>query len=281
MGLLSWLFPAKPANAVKPTTQPESSGLSRMDPTRPVARGDRPTPVAAESNAQPANRKAERIARRELLYGVVRESMVRAGMLSASYKFKVLSLDPRGRQFLIMVDLAREFADETVKLAEIEALIAQSAKARHDIVVTAVYWRLNEHVAVGAPAVRPQVRHSGPMPLHPAEGPTSEPSPLLDSQPGHLMPEATVRRAGKPATAEEPLREDEVSAFKRALAAGLTKPPTSAATAAAVASAAGPAKPAPKQPQSYTLLTGYEDTEMPDPDYRMPDIGSTQYGDLR
>jgi hypothetical protein len=44
--------------------------------------------------------------RREMLYAVVREAMVRAGVLSSTYKFKVLSLDPRGRQFMVMVDLA-------------------------------------------------------------------------------------------------------------------------------------------------------------------------------
>ena len=60
------------------------------------------------------------MARRELLYGVVREAMVRAGVLSSSYKFKVLSLDARGRQFLVMVDLSHGAGGETGRLAEIE-----------------------------------------------------------------------------------------------------------------------------------------------------------------
>src|SRR5687767_10939492 len=98
MSLFSWIFPApKPAKAVA-----ESSGLSRMEPTRPVVR--RSANEAAANNAQPANRKSERMARRELLYTVVRESMTKAGVLSSGYKFKVLSLDARGRQFLVMVD---------------------------------------------------------------------------------------------------------------------------------------------------------------------------------
>ena len=33
-------------------------------------------------------------------------------------------------------------------------------------------------------------------------------------------------------------------------------------------------------PQSYTLLTGFEDTEMPDSDTRAPALSGTQYGDL-
>ena len=94
-------------------------------------------------------RKAERLKRREELYGVVRDAMTRAGILSASYKFKVLSLDPRGGQYLVMMDLANQAAGDTGRLAEIEALIAQNAKIRHEILVTAVYWRVNEYVATG------------------------------------------------------------------------------------------------------------------------------------
>jgi hypothetical protein len=141
MSLFSWLFPDRRADA-----QAESSGLSRMDSTRPVGKGSGAKEESA-GNAQPANRKSERMARREVLYAVVREAMMRAGVLSASYKFKVLSLDARGRQFLVMVDLARDTGGETERLAEIEAAIAQTAKSRYDIVVSAVYWRTNEHVA--------------------------------------------------------------------------------------------------------------------------------------
>ncbi len=75
--------------------------------------------------------------------------MIKAGVLSSTYKFKVLSLDSRGRQYLIMMDLARQYVGETARLAEIEGLIAQHAKTRHDILVTAVYWRINEHVTAG------------------------------------------------------------------------------------------------------------------------------------
>ena len=150
MSLLSWFMrksaPAKPRAA-------DASGLLNADATVPLmpGRDGRPllTPSAPPEHA--ANRVNERMERRELLYIVVRDAMVRAGVLSASYKFKVLSLDQRGRQFLIMMDLAREYGGETVRLSEIEALIAQTAKTRYDIAVTAVYWRINDHVAVGLP----------------------------------------------------------------------------------------------------------------------------------
>ena len=95
--------------------------------------------------------------RRELLYAVVRESMTRAGLLSSSYKFKVLSLDSRGRQYLIMMDMARPNISDAQRLSDIEIHIAKVAKSRHDILVTAVYWRVNEHVTAGLARSVPSV----------------------------------------------------------------------------------------------------------------------------
>ena len=81
----------------------------------------------------------------------------------------------------------------------------------------------------------------------------------------------------------EAIQADEVAAFKRALAAGVANP--AAAAAAAVGIAHGASARAfdgsgVHGPQSYTLLTGFEDTEMPDPEHRMPVLSGTQYGDL-
>jgi hypothetical protein len=268
MSLFSWMFPTKkPAKALA-----ESSGLSRMEPTRPVPRRNHPAGHDnTANNAQPANRKGERMARRELLYTVVREAMMRAGVLSASYKFKVLSLDGRGRQFLVMIDLARDHGAETSRLAEIEALIAQGAKSRHDIVVTAVYWRLNEHVAVGDPGSRPQ--HAAAQ---------------LDSQPAALESSpAPLASAPQPVSRSryEPIQADEVAAFKAALAAGANDPAAAAAAAVGVQHGHGHGASArtfdgsnKHGPQSYTLLTGFEDTELPDS--RAPALSGTQYGDL-
>jgi hypothetical protein len=265
MTLFSWLSPKK-----KPVPLPESSGLSRMDSTKPYAArqgGD-----GAAPNGQPANRKNERMARRELLYGVVRESMTRAGVLSSSYKFKVLSLDARGRQFLVMVDLASQFGGETNRLAEIEAMVAQNAKTRFDILVTAVYWRLNEHVAVGHVASQPaRSATSRPAPLESGPGPLA-PEPV--SRPAPLQP---VMAASQPSTRFEPLHPDEVNAFKRALASGQTGAEAVAGSAAA-RTFEGAAK---HGPQSYTLLTGFEDTEMPDAENPPGTLSTTQYGDLR
>lgn len=303
MSLFSWLMPKKSAKAPPP---PSSSGLSRIDSTKPY-NGPKQGPGAP--NAQPANRKNERMARRELLYGVVRESMVRAGVLSSSYKFKVLSLDARGRQFLVMVDLSHGAGGETGRLAEIEAMIAQGAKARYDILVTAVYWRSNEHVAVGDPASqRGPAVHMAATPSRPAP---LEAAPFVDSLPPIAQPETISQPAELQAAPErgraqfDPLHPDEVEAFKRALAAGAVRnQPVPAAVAASAparpAAAAASASKAPvglatmaghatartfdgsnkHGPQSYTLLTGFEDTEMPE-QAEATGLSATQYGELR
>lgn len=188
MSILNW-FTKKPPTPAAP--EMESSGLGRVDATLPFHRSgkgqSKPSPVAGGA----IHRKNERLERREMLYAVVRESMIRMGVLSSSYKFKVLSLDSRGRQYLIMMDLARLQAGEIARLSEIESMIAHSAKARHDILVSSVYWRINEQVTAGLPR----------------SAPSSAPAPLAQ---GASVP---------PKTRYEPLQADEVAAFKQALAA--------------------------------------------------------------
>lgn len=150
MSLFNWFSKKPPPRQSVPA---ESSGLSHVDVTEPFRPSDKGRPYSGSTPpGSAANRKNERLERRELLYSVVRECMIRIGVLSSSYKFKVLSLDSRGRQYLIMMDLARQYAGETARLAEVEGMIAQSAKTRHDILVTAVYWRVNEHVTAGVTA---------------------------------------------------------------------------------------------------------------------------------
>lgn len=241
MSLLNWFSGKRKQEG--PLSVMPSSGLSRMESTKPAHAARQAHPVA-----QPANRKQERLERRELLYAVVRECMTRAGVLSSSYKFKVLSLDPRGRQFLVMVDLAYGGGADTARLAEIEAMVAQSAKQRFDIVVTAVYWRANDHVAVGDPVHRPPISRPAPLTEIP------KPSDL------RLPPQA----GGRP----DPLKATEVAAFRKALDAGMRGEQ-------ALAEANED-----KGRQSYALLTGFEDTEMADGGSKA-DLSGTQFGQLR
>jgi len=308
MSLFSW-FSRKPAPP-KPRPAAEPSGLLNADATVPLHPGRLGKPLVEPLPPEhAANRKNERMERRELLYTVVRDAMVRAGVLSASYKFKVLSLDQRGRQFLVMMDLAREFGGETVRLSEIEALIAQTAKARYDILVTAVYWRINDHVAVGIPqkGVAPQgaglplpaavaaapavvkrspvaavaptpVAAPAPAPSLPPLRPAAPSGAAAPQRPPVVAPAPLVvpapSAAPRPAPRFEPIEADEVAAFKRALAnAG-----GAAATPAAAARPGVPVRSGPLLPPSQP--TGFEDTEMPGADGPAPDLSSTQYGEL-
>lgn len=155
MSLFRW-FTKKPSAPFSAVPQ-DSSGLTHVDTTQPMRNASDPHHRDSQGAA---NGKNERLERREALYGIVRECMTNAGVLSASYKFKVLSLDSRGRQYMIMMDLPREHAGDTARLAEIEGLIAKAAKNSQDILVTAVYWRVNEHVTAGLTPVggRPAVQ---------------------------------------------------------------------------------------------------------------------------
>ncbi|WP_302174830.1 hypothetical protein [uncultured Hydrogenophaga sp.] len=87
-------------------------------------------------------RRGRRILRREQLFTVIRESLIRGGVLSTSYSFKVLSTDANGDSFLVLIDLAlgaKDLPDEY--LLEIERWIQRSAQARHAMEVRSVYWR--------------------------------------------------------------------------------------------------------------------------------------------
>jgi hypothetical protein len=220
---------------------------------------------AATNTAE--RRKNERSRLRELLYKVVRESMVRVGVLSSSFKFKVLATDPRGRKFIVMMDLSRDFGSEISQLAEIENLICQAAKARYNIVVSAVYWRAEDVTAANQPgdaSAGPKYRATLPA----ASEAVAESASL------------TPPPANRPAF--EPVLAAEISALKQALAAG-----ASPAAAGAQAQAGDPHAP---------KLTGFEnteiiesrlpdteiaETEMLDDDPPYPALSPTQYGELR
>jgi hypothetical protein len=178
MSLFNWFTRTNATS--KPGTS--HSGLGHMDGEPSSARHSRSKSPGASSGMTSA-RRSERLERRELLYAVVRESMTGAGLLSSSYKFKVLSLDSRGRQYLIMMDMAARNVSDPARLAGVETHIAKIAKTRHDLLVTAVYWRVNEHVS----------------------------SSLSHIQDDHVRTLPTPRRF-------EPLQPSEVAAFKQALA---------------------------------------------------------------
>lgn len=202
--------------------------------------------------AQLVDRKVKRHARREQLYVAIRECMTRAGVLSASYKFKVLSLDQRGDQFLVMMDVAPGLGSQAEKLTEIETLMISTAKSLFSIFVTSVYWRTDKRPAA-ANAVNFGV---------------SQPA-ALESQPMAL--DASQTASKKPgAQRYDPIHDDELAAFKQALVtASAQKPVTPDGTGRNRSGL-----------RSFTLITGFEDTEMPESS-AAPALSATQYGELR
>jgi len=233
MPLIEWFSARRKPESLPSTIS--STGMSRADVSRPHQAAARPN----NNGAAHAARKQERKARRELLYAVVREAMVRGGVLSSTYTFKVLSLDAVGNQFLVMMDLARAANSDCAHLSVLEATIAQSARMRHDIQVTSVYWRLNDHV-VDSTVVPQQAVSGAPQREAAAAGP----------QPVALPLQQPAREAGSDA-----LEPEELAALKLAFSAG--------AAAKGEQALADVNQPAPAG-RSYTRPTGFEDTVLAD-----------------
>lgn len=217
--------------------------FSRGTSSKAAVHDSGPAKLTAEDDHAP-DHKSQRMERRELLYAVVRESMARVGILSASYKYKVLSLDSRGSQYLIMMDLPQEMAAHVGQLAEIEEVVKQTAKTRHQIDVSAVYWRIND--AVKTPVLR---------------------KPKPDSELGSPKPAPAVAGSNR---RFEPIRPDEVHAFKQALTTG--KKPVAPAPRSKSSSQADFA------PTEFRP-TDFEDTKLNEEVERTP-LSRTQYGDL-
>ena len=153
-------------------------------------------------------RRGRRILRREQLFSVVRESMIRGGVLSSSYDFKVLTLDANGDGFLVLIELAlpAEVMPDAY-LLEIERWIQASAQSRHDMKVGSVYWRrkpVHDHRGIALKAAvtaqtQMEARASAPMPLHHSD--TAIPPPPRDHLDGRMQPVA----------------HDEIEAFRHAI----------------------------------------------------------------
>jgi hypothetical protein len=107
----------------------------------------------------------ERMAfRREMLFEAIKVTMQAHGILSASYKFRVVRNDKRGHQYFVLVDLSTDFLDSReggpARLAEVGAAIAKNASTRYDLLVSGVYWQVNEQIQ-GFSASRPAALRPG------------------------------------------------------------------------------------------------------------------------
>jgi hypothetical protein len=246
---LNW-FSKKPPTAS--AEELDSSGLDVSDATMPLL-----TPAQAKNQLDSAgaavDRRNARLERRELLYSVIRECMTQAGILSQSFKFKVLSLDSHGRQYLVMMDLPQQLAPLTGHFSDIETHIARNAKTRHGILVTSVYWRIHEQVTAGGTTTS----HTSPKPaVVLAEEVEKIPAKVLTKEP--------AKEHAKESAVDGALAA-EMDAFKKASAA---TPAASAPTGELLRS--GTRNPHP--------MPSFADTEI-NPQYATP-LSSTQYGDL-
>ncbi len=179
--------------------------------------------------------KSRRQEQREQLYHVVREAMLRAEVLAASYKFKVLSLDGEGRQYLIMIDLLKNAALPPERWLQLEQLMMRNAAAHHRLQVKAVYWRPGD--ASSTAQARP---------------------------PSHPVPTKSAVSASR-ASAFEPICTQEMMAFKNAMNPAVVSEAGHTGSSGA---------------RSPVAATGFEDTELMEPDDSASPLSRTQYGDL-
>lgn len=102
--------------------------------------------------------------RREMLFEAIKVTMQAHGILSASYKFRVVRNDRRGHHYMVLVDLSTDFLDNRegspARLAEVGAAIIKNAAARYDLLVGGVYWQVNEQIQ-GFGASRPAPLRTG------------------------------------------------------------------------------------------------------------------------
>lgn len=248
MSLFDWLIP--------------KSGPHKHAASTTLAKGSARQATNGHENGHAATSnsglKMQRQERRDCLYAVVREAMLRSEVLASRYKFKVLSLDSHGREFLVMVDLLDAKAVSPRQFPAIEQLIISHALQQHEMCVKSVYWRINE-----MPADRPVVpeAHASephvPASVAPAAAPVALPaSPPPPSRPVH-------------APVFEPIDQAEVLAFKKAIATAPSVP----ADVAGQTQTSGP--------RHSSVATGYEDTQLlAQPDEPTSPLSRTQFGDL-
>jgi hypothetical protein len=197
--------------------------------------------------------KTQRQERRERLYAVVREAMLRSEVLASRYKFKVLSLDTHGRQFLVMVDLLDARAVPPERFSTIEQLIISHAAQQHGMYVKSVYWRVNELATVAPPTPAPH----GSAQVERAATPVPQAPRVAPQQPTQ-------------APVFDPIDQAEVLAFKKAIGA---LPSAKTEAIAGQLRTSGPHRP--------SVRTGYEDTQLLEsPEDQASPLSRTQFGDL-
>jgi hypothetical protein len=88
--------------------------------------------------------------RREMLYEAIRFTMQTHGILSASYRFRVVRNDRRGHMYSVMMDLSTDFMHKRegrpAQLVVLGTAMGKNAATRYGLLVSGVYWRVNEEI---------------------------------------------------------------------------------------------------------------------------------------
>lgn len=125
--------------------------------------------AAPEASASPgtgAGKPSPRRRHRERVALLVREVMIRHGVLSSRYRVRVLSLDRAGLQHLVLIDWLPTpgglAAGPTPETSRLEAEVRDEAVQTLGLEVRAVYWR-GSPAAGGRPRREPDDDGPGPL----------------------------------------------------------------------------------------------------------------------
>jgi hypothetical protein len=137
-----------------------SAALPIKPDKQPIEPSKAPAPT-------PSTTRELRAQRREQLFALVREHMIRAGVLSSAYKFKALTLDKSGDHFLVLMDIqADSVPHDPVHLAALETSMQKAARELLQLEVKYVYWRLVGPDIAGAQPLGPAVTEKRHPPRH-------------------------------------------------------------------------------------------------------------------
>ncbi len=116
------------------------------------APGKRPKSVSTGPETAPVRMDLdERMEfRRQMLYEAIKVTMQAHGILSASYRFRVVRNDRRGHLYSVMMDLSTDFMHKRegspAQLQALGAAIGKNAATRYGLLVAGVYWRVNDEI---------------------------------------------------------------------------------------------------------------------------------------
>lgn len=234
------------------------------------AQGALTAPSGTGGTSKSVAMRLQRHARREKLIALVRENMIRSGVLSASYKFKVLTLEPTGQQFIVMFDIqpGQSMASDPASLAMLESSLQSLAKERLGVEVRHAYWR---HVApVASAGLNPSA--TAPAPVARAFDATTAPAAVKNptvtqpavQQPATASPTAP-RRSGP---SIDDVSDEEMKALRAALASAQAQAPGKA-----------PARGLPDGWHERDFEPTASMDETPQTDFSA--LSETQYGQLR